>query len=235
MAGLVLIVAVGAFAATQLRGGNGDDAAENQTLSSELASPVHLGFDPSQNQISSKLATPVHLGFDPSQNLVSSEPITLAPPATPEQSEMVAEAIARFDDAGMELPALQIEFVDDDDGCQGHAGVFVAAPWNPESFVDRITICHDHRLILLHEMAHAWIRHNVEDDTRAAFVEHWGLTSWSNSSDPYADRGIERAAQTIAFTLNQNEATKSEAVRRYICDFELLTGFTLEIHTKVDC
>lgn len=159
----------------------------------------------------------------------------MATPATPEQSEMVAEAIAQFDDAGMELPALQIEFYDSDRGCKGHAGLFVAASWDPEAVVDRITICFHHRLILLHEMAHAWINHNVNDVTRAAFVEHWGLNGWSNLDDPYADRGIERAAQTIAFTLNQNKATKSEAVHRYICDFELLTGFTLEIHTKVDC
>ena len=231
MAGLVLIVALGAFAAIQMGGGGHDEIAENPTLSTEPATAALLGFDPGQNQ-STEPATAALLGFDPGQNLISPERAT---PATTKQANLVTEAIAQFNAAGLELPALQIEFYDGVDGCRGHAGLFVPASRNPEALVDRIAICSDHKLIVLHELAHAWMYHDLDDDTRAAFVEHWGLNSWSDSSGPYADRGVERAAQTIAFTVNQIEATDNEAVVRYICGYELLTGSTIEIHTKVDC
>ena len=162
----------------------------------------------------------------------SSEPET---PQTRVQAKMVAEAIAQFESAGLALTAVQIDFYDSTDGCGGHAGLFVPAPRNLESSIDQISICNRHKLILLHELAHVWMHYNLDDATKAAFVEHRGLASWSNSNGPYADQGIERAAQTIAVTLNQTEATDNEAIVRYICDYELLTGNTLEIHTLVDC
>ena len=193
MAGLVLIVAFGAFAAIQMGGGDGEDVAENPTLSIESGTP------------------------------------------TTEQSNLVAEAIAQFDDAGLQLPAVQIEFYDGNDGCRGHAGFFVAAPRNPEPFIDRIAICSHNQLTLLHELAHVWMHHNLDDETKNAFTTHWGLDGWNNSHDAWGDRGVERAAQTIAFTLNQSEPTDSESILRYICGYELLTGSTIEIHTKVAC
>ena len=194
MARLVLIVALGAFAAIQMGGGGGDDVTENPTLSTEHATP-----------------------------------------ATTEQSNLVAEAIAQFDDAGLELPALQIEFYDGNDACRGHAGLFVAASRNPEAFVDQITICSHNTLTMLHELAHVWMHHNLDDETKDAFTTHWGLDAWNDSHDAWGDRGVERAAHTIAFTLNQSEATDNESILRYICGYELLTGSTIEIHAKVDC
>jgi hypothetical protein len=191
MAGLVLIAALAAFAAIQIRGGDGDDVTESRTISTEHA--------------------------------------------TTEQSKMVAEAIAQFDDAGLELSALQIEFYGGNDGCQDHAGVFVAASRDPQAFVDRITICSHYELVLLHELAHAWMHHNLDDETKDAFTTHWGLDAWNDSNDAWGDRGVERAAHTIAFTLNQSEPTDNKSILRYICDYALLTGSTIEIHTKMEC
>lgn len=155
--------------------------------------------------------------------------------ANTEQTATVAESISLFEAANLELPPLQIEFHDTAEGCKGHEGFYRPVTAERPALTDRIDICNRLTVILLHELAHAWKHHNLDSETKDAFTAHWGLDDWNDKTDAHGDRGVERAAHTIAFTLNQSEPTVSESILRYICDYELLTGSTLEIHTHVDC
>lgn len=155
--------------------------------------------------------------------------------ATEEQTHAIAEAIALFDDADLSLPPLRIEFYDTTDGCHGHAGQYQQATAANGIGVDRIALCNHRRSVALHELAHAWMRHNLDDQTRQSVMDHWGLERWRDKTDAHLDRGVERAAETIAFTLNQVDPDTSDGILRYICSYEVVTGATLEIHSKVTC
>jgi hypothetical protein len=155
--------------------------------------------------------------------------------ATPAQADAVAEAIELFEAADLGLAPLEIEFHETTDGCRGNAGLYWPASPAKGRSVDHIDLCNSLKVIALHELGHAWTHHNLTDETRETFTAHWGLDSWSDMNDDHLDRGIERAAHTIAFTLNQVDAEASDGVTRYICGYELLTGTTLDIHTKIEC
>lgn len=125
--------------------------------------------------------------------IVASEPAMLTLiGATKVQTDMVTEAIVQFEDANLELPALQIEFYDDKEGCRGHEGLFFAGGGNSDGTIDRITICNRMKLILLHELAHAWSHHSIDDGARATFTEHWGLDHWNSSDDAWCRHGALR-------------------------------------------
>ena len=178
----------------------------------------------------------------PATNTVELAKTVVEPPAqltlvnaTPEQTETVAEAMATFDAANLELPPLQIEFHEDEQGCKGYSGLYLPTTATRPAPTDRIEICSRLKIILLHELAHAWKQHNLDDETKAAFTAHWGLENWNDKADAHDDRGVERAAHTIAFTLNQVDANANDAIVDYVCDYELLTGMTLDIHTKIAC
>jgi hypothetical protein len=206
-------------------------------ITAALLVTITIGLIPAGNPAPAEAAEPVTA---PAAPIVGTE-IEEAPAqltvvgANAEQAEMVDEAIASFDEAGLEVPALQIEFYGLVENCEGNEGLYLAAARNPGATTDRITICKRGQLVILHELAHAWTQHHASDDTRAAFTDHWGLDNWNSADDAWGERAGERAAHTIAFTLKQAEATDNESVLRYICGYELLTGSTLEIHANVEC
>ena len=152
-----------------------------------------------------------------------------------EQEQRTEEAIAQFSAAGLDLPPLRIEFHETTDGCRGYAGLYTPAKAEAAPQVDRIQMCNELEVVLLHELAHAWKHHNLTEETKQAFASHWGLERWNDKSDSHLDRGVERAAHTIAFTLNHTGGTPSDNVLRYICGYELLTGRTLPVHQVVEC
>ena len=89
--------------------------------------------------------------------------------------------------------------------------------------------------ILLHELGHAWVRDGASAETRARFLEHWGLDSWNDRNDDWSDRGVERAADTIAYTLLQTEPTDNPNILRFVCGYELLTGLPVPIEARTTC
>lgn len=56
---------------------------------------------------------------------------------------------------------------------------------------------YDRRLIR-HEVAHAWVNASVPDDVAQRLVTMLGLEGWESPAVPWAQRGIEWAAETIA-------------------------------------
>lgn len=141
-------------------------------------------------------------------------------PASAEYAEVVARAKRAFDAAGLELPAVDIVFSDDDRDCHGHYGVFEAArdPW-------RITICSELAFVLFHELAHAWIKANVDETTRAAYLALRNKPSWNSSQHDWDERGVEDAA----FVIQQNLMIRprcdlTDEWERRATAFEFLVG-----------
>jgi len=155
--------------------------------------------------------------------------------ATEAQAATTAESIAQFEDASLELPPLQIEFFDTDEGCDGNSGMYFEAVAERGESVDRIMICGHQMTVMLHELAHAWSRHQLTDETRAQFTKHWGLERWRDNNDAQLDRGVERAAETIAFTLRSPALAHTAGVLRYLCAYEVLTGTTTAVHSTITC
>ena len=57
------------------------------------------------------------------------------------------------------------------------------------------------RQLWLHELAHPWLDEYVDEATRATFLEFVGLPRWADQDDPWQERGVERAADMLAFGL----------------------------------
>jgi hypothetical protein len=162
--------------------------------------------------------------------VVDSDPITLRVSLTPAvtvQNASAAQlgrlvlALDRFRAASLKLPDIDIQFSIDESGCMGHMGRFDPGPtpW-------RISICSHLDFVYEHELAHAWERATMTDETRQAFMTLRGLTIWSDSVVPWNERGVEG----VAFIIQQGLAglplppvLGAEGLSRMEA-FELLTG-----------
>lgn len=109
--------------------------------------------------------------------------------ATPEQYRRLLEAIHHFQTAGLLLPDLVVHFSDNIFACGGHHGLFRSElnPW-------QIKICSELDFVYEHELAHAWERANLTEETRRQFMEMRGYTTWAAKSAPWNERGVEGAA-----------------------------------------
>jgi hypothetical protein len=84
------------------------------------------------------------------------------------------------------------------------------------------------RVAVLHELAHAWIIDNVGTGVREEFMGHAGLTEWEDDSLPWSERGVEYAAEVVAWGLLDESASMAR-IGRPSCEslrssFRLLTG-----------
>lgn len=153
----------------------------------------------------SDAATPTHvvLGFDE------------------RSSEQIADADAAFRVAGLQLPDLEIHVHENYAGCDGLAGQF-----NRDGSGLRVDFCSGNAFTVLHEFAHAWEYHNVDDAARDALVEMHGLETWRSSEIPWAERGVEVAAETIAKGLLERAFPEWQCEEVELLDqgFRLLVG-----------
>lgn len=157
----------------------------------------------------------------------------VAPGATATQLDRLDAAVAQFAAAGLDLPAIEVNFHDTNAPCNGHAGLYrAAAEAHPR---DTITICDTMPFYLLHELAHAWEHHAIGDDHREHLTEEWNLPTWGSHDFAWDERGIEQAAETVAFTLSRTQPTDNDKITRYGCDFERLTGQELPNPEFFDC
>ena len=136
--------------------------------------------------------------------------------ATDIQMAQVAQALDRFDEAGLTLPPLELTFHDGSGPCHGHTGWY-----RRQGRVAHIEICSPTNHIILHELAHAWEGASVSDDVRREFADHWGVDSWNDHTTDWTERGTERAADTVAFVL---EVVAISASPRRVADSILLSG-----------
>jgi hypothetical protein len=139
--------------------------------------------------------------------------------ADPEFTAVIESALDRFNSVGLTLPALRIYYHSDPSGCLDAIGRF-----NQDGSGSRVDLCTQVTYTLLHELAHAWEYHTMSDATRQAYLNHAGLTSWADPDVDWEDRGIERAAWTVAWGLLETPITNPAAFPDELRSFELLTG-----------
>lgn len=135
--------------------------------------------------------------------------------------QQIADADAAFRVAGLTLPDLEIHVHENYAGCGGFAGQF-----NRDGSGRRVDFCSGNSFTVLHEFAHAWEYHNVEDTTRDALVELHGLETWRDRGVPWEERGVEVAAETIAKGLLERPFPEWQCEEIELLDqgFRLLTG-----------
>lgn len=149
--------------------------------------------------------------------------------ATAEQVELFTSAVAAFEAAGLELPPLVVVFDLDGEGCKGHPGLFTSG--TPA----RIELCTEMRHVVLHELAHAWEWHNLDDAVRGDFVEDHGLATWNSRDHEWADRGVEVFADTVAIGMVLVDGSDNPKVIERLCSFEEITGVDHQALTEADC
>lgn len=126
---------------------------------------------------------------------------------TATEAELVASSAALFEDAGLRLPdEFVASFHDDTAACSDNLGLSTIENGTP-----RIRVCWSHedpgvearlqQQALVHELAHAWADENLDDATRAAFVEISGADTWNRAASDWSERGTERAADLITWAL----------------------------------
>lgn len=126
--------------------------------------------------------------------------------ATPKQLDYLSDALARFDEANLRLPDLQVVFSDDDADCNGGFGLFSTGsdPW-------KVTICNRHISdVYLHELAHAWTCEHLDDNAIQRFLEAHGLDNWNDRSKEWRSRGFEVAAVEIGAWLGGYSETSDK-------------------------
>jgi hypothetical protein len=138
-----------------------------------------------------------------SEQLVN-EPVSVIQIGSSEQVENVAVALELFAEAGLELSPVDVYLHSDDEGCSENLGLYTPGPE-----VDRIDVCTDRLFITLHEFAHAWENHSSTDDARQELLDGIGLESWTGGDVNYRKRGIEAAANLIAWGLISPSAAES--------------------------
>jgi hypothetical protein len=118
--------------------------------------------------------------------------ITFLDPPTPKAQKIIAWAVDRYRDAGLQLPDLDISFPT---SCGGKTALYHVGHRSID-FCYIIT-----KTTVLHEFAHAW------DDTsgavnRQAFLELRGLSVWwGGTGMPSDEQGSEHLAEIIAWGL----------------------------------
>jgi hypothetical protein len=158
----------------------------------------------------------------------SSEPVYVRPSVAvyegvPEQDQLARWAAGRFEDAGLDLPDLEIHFHGDASGCGGHLG------YARDGRVDVCTILTNEmaRRNLLHEMGHIWIDQNVSRADRVRFLELRGLLTWNAPTAGWGYRGYEQGAEIMSWALGNrilSAQIPDNDPQRLKGAFELLTG-----------
>ncbi|MEA2002611.1 MAG: hypothetical protein U9N84_12120 [Actinomycetota bacterium] len=109
---------------------------------------------------------------------------------------LIGQADSAFRAAGLDVPGLTIYVHSGFQDCLDRGGLF-----NRDGSGVRIDLCSGLQFTVLHEVAHAWEFHTVDELTRTAFLDMNSLVSWRGNNVPWGERGMEIAAETIALGL----------------------------------
>jgi hypothetical protein len=81
----------------------------------------------------------------------------------------------------------------------------------------------------LHELAHAWMDEHLTTRTIEEFLTATGMPTWSDPKHPWGQRGVELAAETIAWATSDQPVTVNPELGTHTCDqltqyYQILTG-----------
>ncbi len=157
---------------------------------------------------------------------------------TPGLEGLITWSFAQFRAHGLGAPKVRrVTFHDNQvDKCEGVAGLILG---------DVVTLCFDStaacldpgcttwdtwvREITLHELAHAWMDEHVTPEVIEQFQTATSMPTWSDPEHAWGDRGIELAAETIAWAMMDGPVRVNPKLGPRTCDelaqyYEILTG-----------
>lgn len=161
--------------------------------------------------------------------------------ANEEAQVLVAWAFSRFEAGSMPEPKLQsVDFAAGLPECEGRAGWAITDDGFSEigvclriehscRRVNGVLLTIAGKLCVLHELGHVWLTEYASEDAEQAFMDHIGATVWRDPAVAWEDRGVEQAAETIAWGLMDQSL---EIIRLGMppCD-QLDVGFTILTET----
>ena len=139
------------------------------------------------------------------------------------QIELVDAAIERFEQAGLDLPPIDVIGSRTDPVCREATAAHRRLAGRSQVIVCGPGAGPVEELVFLHELAHAWDHHALSDDRREAFLELRGLERWRGDDVRWNDRGAEQAADVVAWALVGRDVTLSR-LHANGCD-ELAAGY----------
>jgi hypothetical protein len=165
--------------------------------------------------------------------------------STPGLDRLITWAAGRFPQAGLTTPTLtEVAFYDARlDICRNIRGFTVDGSL-ALCFVEE-TACTDQtctgweptpKATALHEFGHAWMA-TLQKETQQQFTDQAGLARWADKTDYWGERGVELAAETIAWALMDEPYTVNPKLGERPCDelgalFETLTGEPVPTSTE---
>jgi hypothetical protein len=134
--------------------------------------------------------------------------------AAPDALALVDWAFARFETVGLAEPTvLRIGFAAGTPRCEDLGGWAATGEGKAEVTVcmDISRICLRHfddvafttagRMCILHELSHLWLSQYVTEPVAEEFMDLTGARSWRDPDVPWTERGVEQAADTMAWGL----------------------------------
>ncbi|MDH3539749.1 MAG: hypothetical protein OEP52_07130 [Acidimicrobiia bacterium] len=159
---------------------------------------------------------------------------------TPRLEELVTWGLNQYAAAGLPEPRVDTVTFEPTRRCKGVAGRVITAGTARDLVLciyetelgrqsgEDAPFALGARVGMLHELAHAWMLDEVDTDTQQAVLAVSGRQQWIDGEAPWKDRGVEYAAQIIAWGL-ANEPVALVELDRPPCGerttvYELLTG-----------
>lgn len=121
---------------------------------------------------------------------------------TDDLEDLAIWAVDLFDAAGLELPPLRFQYHEGGVACHGRTGSHTRS-----GEVSVLNLCTSDvgratEVMVLHETAHAWTVHFLDDSRRAAFKELRGWEHWHDyEAAPWHENGVEQAAEFLVWGL----------------------------------
>lgn len=140
---------------------------------------------------------------------------------TPKQSETISSALDLFQKANLALPDIHFVGHDDRRACHGRDG---AARQVGSGAV--VNLCFREvgpvqEWVTLHEIAHVWDYHSLDDERREDFVALRNLEGWREGE--WHERGAENAAEILVWGL-MDRPVRPARIYDNSCQ-ELLAGY----------
>lgn len=132
---------------------------------------------------------------------------------TPRLEEAVADGLRRFADIGLPEPQFDTLTFEPTRKCESRTGRVIETDGFRELYLcmyerdlcPRAGSCDEiartARLAVLHELGHAWMIDEVDEAIETRVLESSGLPTWSDSDVPWNQRGVEYAAEVLAWGL----------------------------------
>lgn len=159
---------------------------------------------------------------------------------SPELTAFVEWGVARFEGAGLGAPDIaSVTFLEAQTTCYNLGGTAQSSDRGAKITLCRTIddVCVDeecatwgarHRQLLLHEFAHPWLAERTDDAVRSEFLDLVELPRWWDRADPWEQRGVERAADAIAYGLMGDpveiDPEFGATCEERIAGFRVLTG-----------